>query len=114
MESRSADFLELLEGTDEGVYSRLLVCCQPLNKDAALKVQHYLAFLMPCDKKCPIQTIPNCYYSGINIGSMHRRNEGLQELLHNNLYSERKRVGSMKAFRVRKPVGTSQQPSPRL
>lgn len=54
MESRRAGFLDLLEVTDEGVYSGFVESCQPLNKDSALKFQHYLASLEPCDKKHPI------------------------------------------------------------
>lgn len=49
MESRRAGFLDLLEGTDEGVYSGFMESFQPLNKDSALKFQHYLEFLEPRD-----------------------------------------------------------------
>lgn len=89
MELRRAGFLDLLEGSDAGVYWGLVESCQHLNKDRALKFQHHLGFLEPCDKKCPIWAIPNCHSGGTNTGAVHRTNGGLRKRLHKHLPSER-------------------------
>lgn len=70
-------------------YSGFVQCCQPWSKDSALKLKHYLAFLEPCDKTCPISTIQNCCCSGTNPSTVHGTDEGLRKLLLKHLHAER-------------------------